>query len=250
MSDHDDERDAAVARALDALDGDAARRFDATAHAATQREVDAMRESLAELAELDATPPPAGLRAQLLGQLADTPQERQVPSDERQVPSDIGRPTPTVPGPRERAARRRWSRGAVAIAAAAAVAIALAGGIAIGQATSPTDPLTTLVQAQDVDSTTVTTASGSTATVLWSTSTGSAAILMEDGAELPDDQVFEAWWIRGDEAIPAGVFEGSSASIVHVLDGAMHAGDVIGVTVEPAGGSETPTTDPILLVET
>ena len=52
-------------------------------------------------------------------------------------------------------------------------------------------------------------------------------------------------------ATPAGTFEPADdgrRSIV--LAGSMNAGDTIGVTVEPAGGSPAPTGEPLFVVET
>jgi anti-sigma-K factor RskA len=58
--------------------------------------------------------------------------------------------------------------------------------------------------------------------------------------------------VRGDEPVPAGVFDADAGDTTALLEGAMHEGDVIAVTVEPAGGSPTgqPTSDPIIAIPT
>lgn len=252
------DRDDIEARALDALPDDETRAFDARADAATRSEVDGMRDVLGMLAEADATEPPADMRARVLAQLSSTPQEAPAAADAA-APShgaedavEDAPPDGTTPaGPRERAARRRWLRRPVLIAgAAAAAAVVLVGGIAIGQWTRPVDPISALVHASDVESVTAQLPDGSFATVLWSADRGDAAVMFDELTALEDGQVYEAWFIRGDDAVAAGIFEAESGTAVHVLDGTMEPGDVIGVTIEPAGGSEAPTSDPILVAET
>jgi anti-sigma-K factor RskA len=59
------------------------------------------------------------------------------------------------------------------------------------------------------------------------------------------------WLIRGETAQPAGVFEAGSSTTA-VLQGDMQPGDLVAVTIEPAGGSPTgqPTTDPLFAIAT
>ena len=62
--------------------------------------------------------------------------------------------------------------------------------------------------------------------------------------------MYELWYIGESGARPAGTFSVSeSGATWRVLDGDMVAGDMVGVTVEPRGGSEQPTTDPIVAIE-
>ncbi|MEP6482127.1 MAG: anti-sigma factor, partial [Rhodoglobus sp.] len=82
-----------------------------------------------------------------------------------------------------------------------------------------------------------------------STGLRSAALIVDGLAELPADKVYELWYIDGSGARGAGTFTvGSAGSTWRVLDGTMRAGDTVGVTVEPAGGSKAPTTDPIVKI--
>ncbi|MGH3144392.1 MAG: anti-sigma factor, partial [Rubrobacter sp.] len=57
------------------------------------------------------------------------------------------------------------------------------------------------------------------------------------------------WVIRDDVPAPSGLFDPdgnmTATAITHPIENA----DAIAVTVEPAGGSEKPTTDPVLLTE-
>ena len=80
------------------------------------------------------------------------------------------------------------------------------------------------------------------------------AVVVTDGlSALPTDKSFELWFVRGDAPISAGTFEvGADGRATALLQGDMQAGDVIAVTVEPAGGSPNglPSTDPIVVIPT
>jgi anti-sigma-K factor RskA len=68
--------------------------------------------------------------------------------------------------------------------------------------------------------------------------------LFASPAALRSGKTYEAWVITpAGAALPAGTF--SSASTGFTLTRSGHKGDVIAVTVEPAGGSPKPTTTPI-----
>jgi len=60
----------------------------------------------------------------------------------------------------------------------------------------------------------------------------------------PAGKTYEAWVIRGSAALPAGVFQGGG-TVELTLTQTAKPGDKIAVTVEPAGGSQQPTTTPI-----
>jgi anti-sigma-K factor RskA len=60
----------------------------------------------------------------------------------------------------------------------------------------------------------------------------------------PSGKTYEAWVIRGSVALPAGIFKGGG-TVELKLTQAAKPGDKIAVTVEPAGGSQKPTTTPI-----
>jgi hypothetical protein len=63
-------------------------------------------------------------------------------------------------------------------------------------------------------------------------------------------RTYELWLIRGDQAVGVGLFqvgEDGSGALIFNSDEPVNAFEAIGVTEEPAGGSETPTTAPILV---
>ena len=54
-------------------------------------------------------------------------------------------------------------------------------------------------------------------------------------------RTYEAWVIEAQRPRPAGLFPGGCSSVP--LDGPVKPGDVVAVTLEPAGGSDQPTSD-------
>ena len=106
--------------------------------------------------------------------------------------------------------------------------------------------------APDAAEKTVSLPEGGKATAHWSASMG-AAVLVADGlGRLDAAKTYELWFVRGSTTVSAGVFEAAQGVTTAQLKGAMHAGDAIAVTVEPAGGSPTgkPTSEPILVIPT
>jgi anti-sigma-K factor RskA len=76
----------------------------------------------------------------------------------------------------------------------------------------------------------------------------SAAGLVVPGlAAPPTGKTYEAWVIQGKVKSPAGLFPGGSGTTYFLLDRKVPRGSVVAVTVEPAGGSAQPTTNPVLL---
>jgi anti-sigma-K factor RskA len=79
---------------------------------------------------------------------------------------------------------------------------------------------------------------------------GNATFVADNLGQLSADQVYQLWIIRGDQALSAGIFEvdENGRAIVEV-DGILAASfDAVGVSIEPAGGSEQPTQDQIILL--
>ena len=62
-------------------------------------------------------------------------------------------------------------------------------------------------------------------------------------ASLPSGRVYQVWVISPSGARSAGLLHGTS-----LLASAVARGDRIGITVEPAGGTARPTTNPVAVV--
>ncbi|WP_175985382.1 anti-sigma factor [Microbacterium tenebrionis] len=239
----------AAGRALHALsDADERRYADALA---AHPEWAAIAEHDAETAALlaDGSPavaPPAGVRDALLARIAVTPQGE--PTSPTGVAPDAGG-APAAPA-------SRWSRPLFALAASVVliVGLGITAAVAIAQLTQPASvvALEKIAAAPDAQQATVEIGSGAEATAHWSASVGSAVLVTDGLAGLDEEQTYQLWLVRGDEALPAGLFETDGGTATALLDGAMHEGDVIAVTVEQAGGSPTgqPTTDPIIAIPT
>jgi anti-sigma-K factor RskA len=76
------------------------------------------------------------------------------------------------------------------------------------------------------------------------THAGGSTTLFASIRRAPAGKTYEAWVIRGKVAIPAGIFQGGG-TLELTLTKPAKPGDVIAVTVEPAGGTKQPTTTPI-----
>ncbi|PPF88528.1 hypothetical protein C5B96_02470 [Subtercola sp. Z020] len=235
------------------------------------------------LLALAATPvePSADLKSRLMAQIAVTPQTvsssdaGQAP-DARQLPLVPATPTvsdteiadgteATLSSRRysaaEEKARSRWFARPVGalVAAAAAIAIFVGGGAVATQflqsntgsssSQASASALAEIYAASDVKSSHSTVTGGGEATVVWSAELGKSAVVTQGLPALPDGKTYEAWYINGTTVTPAGTFTpGGDTTTSHVLTGSLRSGDVVGVTVEPAGGSQAPTTAPILTV--
>jgi anti-sigma-K factor RskA len=79
------------------------------------------------------------------------------------------------------------------------------------------------------------------------------SVLVVDGlGPAPAGKTYELWIMPDgnvDEAARAGLFPGRDGASVVGVDGTVQAGDVVGVTVESAGGVGAPTTSPIVASE-
>lgn len=251
MTDKDDFENLSGAFALDAVSPEE--------RAAVERALagsESLRAEAGELADTaaalaDATAPvqpSAGLKDAIFARLDATPQlpREEVAPDAVQAPA----------GPAEQRARARWFRRPVVVVAGVAAAAALVvGGITVpillGGASQQQDAFQAIAAASDAQRETARVSGGGTATVVWSGELGRAAIQLDGAAPLDDASDYELWFIGADGAQSAGLVKvDASGDARQELDGEMAAGDAIGLTVEPAGGSEQPTTDPILVVAT
>lgn len=220
--------------ALDAVD--AAERERLEAHLADcpdcAEEVDSLREAAALLAELVPVAPPASLRGDVL---AATAQVRPLP--------------PVVRArvrPRHRAAR---------LVAAAAVVVAGAGAVVwsgLGGDDSPTHTPTVaerVLAADDAEREVVDLGEAGRATVVRSVAEDRAVLMTEDMVAPPKGRVYQVWFATpSDDMVPAGVMDRVPDQTL-VLDGPAAEATAVGITVEPLGGSKSPTSEPIVLFD-
>ncbi|MBI5162055.1 MAG: anti-sigma factor [Micrococcales bacterium] len=206
--------------------------------------------------------PPVELKSRLFAMLDATPQL--APEAETEGDADVA-VAPVIPLGSARSVTSgvsapgriyRFSTRSVAMLAAAAAVLAavVVGGIAIRPTVAPDErsqAISQLRDAPDVRTARSSVDGGGTAEVMWSTGQRRAAITVSDLKSLSAAQVYELWFIdAAGNPTRAGTFTMDGSSKTMLLSGKMTAGDSIGVTVEPKGGSDAPTTTPIVVVET
>jgi anti-sigma-K factor RskA len=132
---------------------------------------------------------------------------------------------------------RRWLAG---VAAAAAIAL---GGVGVGAyIADQNDPLNQVVRAGDVREESVDVSAGGTATLLISSSEDAAVVKMNGVPAPPEGKVYQMWLIPKDGSAPVsqGLMDEKALARPAVVQGISSAA-ALGITVEPAGGSQSPT---------
>ena len=225
-------------------------------------ELSATAHSLSALTEED--PPPA-LRAAVLSGIS---QVRPLPplagDDTRMAPSGPATANrhpgsePTVgAAPEEQDEGRRATviplrrRASTWFAAAAAAAVITVGGLVWSPWSSPADtsPVAQVVAAEDAVR--VSRTQGSlTADLAYSRDLGQAAISVAGLPPAPEGKDYQLWYVGADEtARSAGLLTaGSDGRGELLLEGDANAAAAVGMTLEPAGGSRQPTTEPIVVL--
>lgn len=243
----------AGAYALDALDEGAERKRFAR-HLrrcpSCAEELRGFREVATVLAFAAAAEPPPELRMRVMAAMRDT---RQLP------PQAVPRWRfhgwlPRIPAsgwlPRLATATT-----AIAIAAVVVLSILLSGTRQqLGSARAQGQAIAAVLAAPDVTAVTGPVASGGVTTVVVSPGKGELVVSTSGLAALPAGKVYELWLI-GPYATQqaavrrAGLLPTAAAGLTApVLASGLVAGDKLGMTVEPAGGTSQPTTTPILLL--
>ncbi len=144
-----------------------------------------------------------------------------------------------------RATPRQWL---VGVAAAAVLAT---GGIvwqpwSDDTSTSQLTALEQVLQAKDAQSFEKKVGEA-TATVVRSPSLKKAVIVTANMPDAPEGKVYELWLQQGTEMVRAGLMPAGQANTV-LLDGDAATAQGVGITVEPAGGSDKPTTAPVAVI--
>jgi anti-sigma-K factor RskA len=73
-------------------------------------------------------------------------------------------------------------------------------------------------------------------------------VLVADGLPSPPEgETYQAWIMREDVPEPAGLFEpNDTGTAAAPIEGSIEGADAVAVTVEPSGGSSSPTSDPLM----
>ena len=207
-----------------------------------QAEVASLREAASLMADDAAMTPPDSLRASVLAGISTI---RPLPPEIAQRTEESA-PTNVVP------MRRRRFRVA-SLVTAAAVAASVAVGVVWhpweDQNTSSVSAADQVLAAADAQKVSLDFKDGSSASVYRSKSKGKAVILTDGMAAPPSGKVYELWFQDSTGTmVPAGLMPKSpDAKVLLKGDAAKATG--VGITVEPEGGSKTPTSEPIALFE-
>ncbi|MDX3454847.1 anti-sigma factor [Streptomyces sp. ME02-8801-2C] len=256
--------------ALDALDPDERRRFEKHLSRcdACTAEVRLLSEDAVRLAWSTAAQPPFAMRDRVLSAIRATPQEspgqsaahsparapgRSAEPPRRrshQLPAHVWGTEPLPPARRAPRMRPLFAPLATLTAAAALVVAAL---FAVQNAQTQ-DKLDTaqaqareiadVLSAPDARSTTDRDARGQGITAIASASEGRAVVTLSGYGELPSDRVHQLWLMRPDvQPRSLGLFKGDTPLVATGLD---KTATSLAVTVEPDGGSEQPTSAPVV----
>ena len=248
------------AYAVDAVDDVERARFEAHMAGCSQcrDEVASLRAAAGELASMALASPPPSLRSAVLRDIGSV---RPLPP--RVTPEQASAPEPTAPTAApsapsapasleskraERARRAPLRQWLVGVAAAAVLAT---GGLVWSPWSSETSTVQLtatqqVLQAKDAQRFEQK-VGDATATIVRSTSLKKAVIVTANMPDAPAGKVYELWLQQGSAMVKAGFMPAGPSNTV-LLDGDAATAAGVGITVEPAGGSDTPTLPPVALV--
>ncbi|MEV5982459.1 anti-sigma factor [Streptomyces sp. NPDC052114] len=213
------------------------------------QEVRELTATVARLAQASAVAPPRALKDEVLGRIAAVRQEPPVAEP------------PAGPGPAPRRARR-FSRWALAACLAAATAL---GGTAVWQhqraqdardearqaqeqAREQSRELAAVLSAPDAKSRTARLPGGADGTVVVSESLDKAVFVTGGMARPPRGKVYQLWFDEGGSMRPAGLMDPTQTTEAVLMRGKVGGATGMGITVEPAGGSDRPTSAPVAVM--
>ena len=214
-----------------------------------QERVRQARETLAKTFTAEEEPP-SDLFARIIAQLPAQGSGQAAAAAPEATPAvPLHQPAAAVDGDELSAARqrredrrrpgsaRRWLAG---VAAAAVIAL---GGVGVGAyLADQNDPLNQVIRAEDVREASVPVSAGGTATVLISSSKDAVVVKMNGVPAPPAGKVYQMWLIPKDGSAPVsqGLMDEAALSKPAVVKGIASAA-ALGITVEPVGGSSSPT---------
>ncbi|HEX4257521.1 MAG TPA: anti-sigma factor [Streptosporangiaceae bacterium] len=262
---HDDLHTLTGSYAVDALPAEEMDEFERhlTHCGSCTAEVRGLRETASRLALITAERPPAAMRDRVLAAAGRT---RQLPPITENRPARSG-PRAIRSARSARRARRSYAphsawipRIAVGVAAAA---VAVAGVFGINQhntqqrlgaienqltaARAHNTQIDSVLAAGDLHLVSSKTGVGGSVSAIVSTSQAKLVVVTSGLPALPAGKVYELWLLGTNVAKPSGLLTTAAhGRTVPVVASGLVKGYKLGVTVEPAGGTLKPTTNPIL----
>jgi len=241
------------AYAVDAIDDDAERgRFEHHVQRCQDcaAELRGMAETATRLAYAAAQPAPPQLRDRVLVAVSRTRQLPPLVEGHRQTEPrrDAAEPrTARRPSPRPRLA---WVTAAVSLIAVIALTVTLVQTrLQLDRARAHQASISALLAAPDARAISQATSVGGTATVVYSRSRHALVVTSAQLPPAPPGKVYELWLLGPPRVRSEGFLRpASNGRSAPVLIPGLVGGDQLGVTVEPAGGTQRPTTTPILVL--
>jgi anti-sigma-K factor RskA len=234
--------------ALDALTDD--ERADFERHLARCRacaeEVRGLRETAARLAMATAVTPPPQMRSRVLNA---APRTRQLPPPGRNLLARAGGRTG---GRRLPLSRAGLTAGVLTLAAAIAflVVTQVSTNRQLHQAQASNSAIAAVLAAPDARIESAPANVGGTVTAVTSVREHEAVVTAADVPSLSGSKVYQLWIMTSSGAAKSvGLLTVTGpGSTGPVLAAGVRPGDRLGITVEPAGGTAQPTTDPVVIV--
>ncbi|MGO4661339.1 anti-sigma factor [Terrabacter sp. 2TAF16] len=263
------------AYAVDALDDVERARFERHLAGCTacQAEVESLVAAASELSVLTEAAPPASLRAKVLAEIAtvrplppltapqhdsaDEDATSPTPPEPAQAPAATAAPATQAEHADDLTERRRsrsargLARGWRVVVAAATVAVLAIGGFTVWKQIDK-DPSRAIADqvlaAPDATRYGQRLAGGATATVVRSNALQKAVIVTSGMSQPPSGKVFQLWLQDATgHMTSAGLMPGGGDQVVVLSGDASHSKGA-GITVEPEGGSDQPTSDPVAFI--
>ncbi|CAN5388385.1 anti-sigma factor [soil metagenome] len=222
--------------ALDALEPEERERFEAHLESCTdcQSELSGFLATAVRLGDQHETAPPPHLKSSVLAAVSRTPQERPVVT--------------------ALATRRKLRRTLPRMLTAAAVVLGLVGlgafAVEHNQRADLQDQqtaMTAVIGAPDAKMMAKDIESGGTLHMVTSQKKDAAVMVTADLPALSSKKVYQLWTIHKGVSTSAGLL--TTDTTMKYMDGLSEV-NLVAITVEPKGGSESPTTEPIVAVAT
>lgn len=203
---------------------------------AFERRVRSAQETLAQAYATDEAEPPADLLTRIMGNLPT--------AGEPLSPSAAPVATDELAARRERRTQSpvgRW------LLTAAAAVVVVVGGVTVAQNLQPSSIEDRVLQAVDVQREEIAIGEGS-AQLAFSESRDAAVVTLDGVPAPPEGKVYQMWRLPADGATPEslGTMTGEDVSHTELAIEGINAYSGLAITVEPEGGSETPTTPPVV----
>jgi anti-sigma-K factor RskA len=246
------------AYALDALDDIERAQFERhlTSCSPCREELAGLQAAATALAHTSAVLPPPALRDRVLAEIATV---RPLPPETRETTAVPDAAEVAETDPAQRRSRSSWSRRPGLLVAAAAAAIALGAGAAVtqpwdsgtDQTVSAADRVLTAPDAERA-SAPVADVSGASVTVVRSSARHEAVMVTRGVPAPPSGMVYQAWLRDADgRMVSVGLMSSVHDGRPVLLDpdqGDAATATAFAITVEPQGGSPSPTQQPLVEV--